>query len=330
MVEVTSPGHAPRANAASVSSFNPGCDKDCDKGCDKDSQKLNSAPVESATIPAWLESSTQDRTPLGETCVLGRSKDCQIVVQDARISRRHALIHRQGACEFWLVDLGSANGTRLNGRRVSHPSRLQDRDNIEAGGISFLFRQPTPSANRSVGDASSATICEIRTFNCWLLVADMVESTQLLRKVQADKAASLTGQWLARCNLIVEAHHGVINKYLGDGFLAYWAETADTKAEVAGALGALIKIQNEGEPQFRMVVHYGAATTGGAPSLGEESLAGKELSFAFRMEKLASGLGLGLLLSEAAARQIEPLLQPVLEGSHSVPSFEGEFRFFTL
>ena len=271
-----------------------------------------------------------DRTPLGQTCVLGRSKDCQVVLQDARISRRHALIHRQGACEFWLVDLGSANGTRLNGRRVGQPSRLRDQDVIEAGEVLFVFRQPAPAVTEPASDGSSATICEIRTFECWLLVADLVESTQLLRKVQDDKAASLTGQWLAQCSFIVDAHRGAINKYLGDGFLAYWLAKPGIQRDVAAALEALRKLQAENNLQFRMVLHYGAATAGAGPSLGEESLAGKEVSFAFRMEKLASNLGLMLLLSEAAAQQIEPVLKPVFEGAHPVPSFEGEFRFFTL
>ena len=242
---------------------------------------------------AWLESSKGEQIPLGESFVLGRSADCQMAINDGRVSRRHAMIHRQGKQEFWLVDLGSANGTRLNGRRLSQPCRLQDQDRVEVAVFTFVFRQanPTPAPRRSELTATGATMHEIRTFDCWLLLADMVDSTQVLSRLQTEQAASLTGRWLARCKLIIDNCHGTVNKFLGDGFLAYWPDKPSAAAELAGALQALQKLQEEAQPVFRVVLHYGPAASGGAPSLGEESLAGKEVTFAFRMEELASRLG---------------------------------------
>ena len=49
--------------------------------------------------------------------VLGRSKECDIQVEDANVSRRHAEVRREGST-WWVVDLDSTNGTELNGRRV--------------------------------------------------------------------------------------------------------------------------------------------------------------------------------------------------------------------
>jgi len=279
---------------------------------------------------AWLDSVGAEATDLKDTCVLGRSAECQLVIKDPRISRRHAMIHRQGVQEFWLVDLGSANGTRVNGRRVIQPCRLNDGDNIELGGITFKFRQPTMRPVLPLEDATVATLFEIRTFDCWLLVADMAGSTQLLRKLDEGKAASLTGQWLARCNVIIETHRGFINKYLGDGFLAYWPQKAGIEQQVAGALQTFKKLRAEVEPLFRVALHFGAAVSGGAPSLGEESLAGKDVNFAFRMEDLASKLGTGLLLSEAAAQKLGTIIPIEPCGDHSLGGFDGSFRFFNL
>jgi DNA-binding NtrC family response regulator len=53
----------------------------------------------------------------GSTTVLGRAPDADVVVDDTRASRRHALVRRAGAV-LWLEDLGSRNGTRLNGAVV--------------------------------------------------------------------------------------------------------------------------------------------------------------------------------------------------------------------
>jgi class 3 adenylate cyclase len=279
---------------------------------------------------AWLETSNGERTPVGQSCVLGRSKQCGIVIEDERASRRHAMVHRQADAEFWLVDLGSANGTRLNGRRVSRPTRLQVGDRIEIAGRQFTFSSPRAAAPPA-SDASStinATVSELRQVDYWLLVADMVGSTQMVQRLPAESSASVTGQWLATCRSIIEASGGLINKYLGDGFLAYWS--APESANVVQGLNALRKLQAAAAVPFRMVLHYGTATCGGAPSGGEESLSGREVTFVFRMEDLASVHGSGLLMSDAAAGRLKSLLPTVRHGEYAVQGFDGKYGFFTV
>jgi hypothetical protein len=79
----------------------------------------------------------------GRKVVLGRSKDCDIRVEDANVSRRHAELRREGA-DWWLVDLDSTNGTELNGRRVSR-SKLSDGDTIVLGEARLRFGKTRPS-----------------------------------------------------------------------------------------------------------------------------------------------------------------------------------------
>ena len=50
--------------------------------------------------------------------VLGRSRECDIQVEDANVSRRHAELRQEGAT-YWIVDLDSTNGIEVNGRRAS-------------------------------------------------------------------------------------------------------------------------------------------------------------------------------------------------------------------
>jgi hypothetical protein len=69
---------------------------------------------------------------------IGRSRDCEIVLEDAGISRRHVEI--RPARDGWTVaDLGSTNGVRLNGRTVRGAQPLHAGDRVELGSTEIVF-----------------------------------------------------------------------------------------------------------------------------------------------------------------------------------------------
>jgi hypothetical protein len=74
--------------------------------------------------------------PRGAT--IGRSHDCDIVLDDSGISRRHAEI-RPGAGGWTVADLGSTNGVRLNGRALSDAQPLHAGDHVELGSTEIVF-----------------------------------------------------------------------------------------------------------------------------------------------------------------------------------------------
>jgi hypothetical protein len=70
--------------------------------------------------------------------VLGRSRDCDMVVEDANVSREHAEVRPSGA--QWIVrDLGSTNGIKVNGRRVESAQSLKHGDTLELGTTRIVF-----------------------------------------------------------------------------------------------------------------------------------------------------------------------------------------------
>lgn len=70
---------------------------------------------------------------------LGRSRDCDVVVPDANVSRVHAEVRHEGL-EYVLVDLGSTNGIEVNGRRVLRHS-LRDGDRVSLGGAEVVVER---------------------------------------------------------------------------------------------------------------------------------------------------------------------------------------------
>jgi hypothetical protein len=69
--------------------------------------------------------------------ILGRSKEADIRVPDQNVSRRHAEVRLEDD-GYWVVDLGSMNGTIVNGKRVDR-ARLADKDRILLGSTEIVF-----------------------------------------------------------------------------------------------------------------------------------------------------------------------------------------------
>jgi pSer/pThr/pTyr-binding forkhead associated (FHA) protein len=69
--------------------------------------------------------------------VLGRSRECDVRLPDANSSRRHAEIRYEDDT-WWIVDLGSTNGTVLNGKRAKK-EQLRDGDVITLGSTDVVF-----------------------------------------------------------------------------------------------------------------------------------------------------------------------------------------------
>jgi len=74
----------------------------------------------------------------GPAASLGRSRECDCVFEDQNVSRRHAELRRSTNGDWQIVDLGSTNGVKVNGRRVD-TSRLAPGDDVSLGTISFTF-----------------------------------------------------------------------------------------------------------------------------------------------------------------------------------------------
>ena len=77
--------------------------------------------------------------PLGDSSVLGRSTTASVRLADREVSRKHSQIDREGN-DYVLRDLGSSNGTFLNGKRIVGPVKLGDGDEVLIGTSKMEFR----------------------------------------------------------------------------------------------------------------------------------------------------------------------------------------------
>jgi hypothetical protein len=88
----------------------------------------------------------------GVRFTIGRTRDCDLCLTDLSVSRRHALLVRRE--DGWVLsDLGSHNGTRLNGWLVREPVSVRAGDRLEFGSMAFIIQgDPPPETPAGDGD----------------------------------------------------------------------------------------------------------------------------------------------------------------------------------
>src|ERR1700690_2069293 len=102
---------------------------------------IRGVQVTMAEIEVRTSSGPRGRVQLsGSRLVIGRSEDSDVFLPDSRLSRRHAEIEQRGEGCF-VIDLGSTNGTFLNGVRVQGESRLHNGDTITVGESRLIFSE---------------------------------------------------------------------------------------------------------------------------------------------------------------------------------------------
>jgi hypothetical protein len=108
----------------------------------------------------------------GLKCTVGRGENNTLMVADLSMSRHHFEVIRNPDESFWLRDLGSANGTSLQGTRIKEVA-LFDGDRIEAGQSTFIFshaasppqqhRHMVAVANETMAGAPSPVVMSAQT-----------------------------------------------------------------------------------------------------------------------------------------------------------------------
>lgn len=120
---------------------------------DRPAARPSYVPQRIPPAPSSWESPPANLAPLvfppgsGTRFTIGRTRDCDLCLTDLSVSRTHALLVRRE--EGWVLsDLGSHNGTRLNGWLVREPVQVRAGDRVEFGSMAFIIQgepEPPPS-----------------------------------------------------------------------------------------------------------------------------------------------------------------------------------------
>jgi len=255
---------------------------------------------------------------------IGRARGNDLVVEDPRASRNHALIRSLSGGKYYVVDLGSANGTFLNGRPVMVPAELKTGDEIQIADCVLRFSDPeggkvanpiTPSFSTTMATAVNASNETVS-----ILVADIRNFSRLSELVPAHTLSSVVGSWFRDAGATIEQHGGVIDKFIGDAVMAYWLKGDKTRDRrfVAGPLHVarelhrlassyhqrLLSLQIEHGFAIGCGIHTGQAIFGniGNATRRDFTAIGDCVNVAFRLESLCKELNRPILVSKDLAQ----------------------------
>ncbi|HEY1416373.1 MAG TPA: PAS domain S-box protein, partial [Myxococcaceae bacterium] len=166
----------------------------------------------------------------GDEAIVGRSPDAQVRLMEEGVSRKHARILRTGEGKFELTDLGSTNGTYLNGTRLAGPGRLDEGDRVQLGGqcsLRFTFKE-TSDGDENLREALAAA--HVATFSLDLR-NQIIGWNETVERVVSAPAGTLSRSSLPMMDFV----HG------------------DDRERVLGALDTAVQGRRQFDAEFRFI-----------------------------------------------------------------------------
>ncbi len=305
----------------------------------------------SAEIKLLIDGRPPQVISIASTYSIGRGPANDLVINDTRASRNHAVIRLQGDHAYYLVDLGSSNGTLLNGRRVAIPMQLKNGDQIQIAGNKMVFNATAPApvtTDTTVPVAEMQTQIEFRTEEVSILVVDIRNYTGLSSGLAPEDLSRTVGKWFKDITQVIDRTGGYVDKFIGDAVMAVWtkARTAGDNAYVTGPIQAALeavklagtfdKDLRHQYPKFNFHVgcgiNCGRALIGnvGADTRPEITAVGDSVNIAFRLESLCKELDHPIVVSEEVRREAGEAFLFVDLGMAKVKGKDEELHVFTV
>ncbi len=257
---------------------------------------------------------------IGDCLTIGRSPRNNLVLDDNIASRRHAEIRCHSQGRYTLIDAGSANGTWVNGRRLTSPRNLRVGDVIMIGNVKLRFFasviEQSPQEFEG-SDTGAGTNLSFRNETVVVLVTDIRNYTSMSEVLPTREFSLLIADWFKESSEIIEGCGGTVDKFIGDAVMAYWLvreERANTAREVndallaarnlirrAGVFAQRLSTQFPGHTfRIGIGINMGEAVVGNVGGGEHQSftVVGDNVNIAFRLESLTKEKGCCVVVSQ--------------------------------
>ncbi|MBI4909179.1 MAG: FHA domain-containing protein [Acidobacteria bacterium] len=272
-------------------------------------------------LEVYLDGQTQ-RFALGEhlICRIGRATRNTMALASSQVSRDHALADCPNGRDCYITDLGSLNGTHVNGSRITAPCRLADGDLISIGEFRIGFRSMIEENTDPSENPLTETQVKYVNAEITVLVADIVGFTELSQELSAEKLAEIVGGFHRESGALLQTQGAWGQKFIGDAVMAIWVHHNEAHGSqfVRHAMMSAYSIAGIAEclqqrHQLENPVRLAAALNSGFASMGnlgsdaaaDYTALGDTVNKAFRLEAATREVGCELLLGLASYNHFE-------------------------
>jgi len=261
---------------------------------------------------------------------IGRTPPNDVLVPHPKVSRNHAMIRMLEAGEYYLVDVGSTNGTFLNGKRVVAPVQLKDCDvvTVEDCTLTFVDERVPAVREQEPDDDAQLTVTmsslDVELVEITLFVCDIRNYTPISESLPPNELAGLMSRWFKAATKEIEACSGTIDKFIGDAIMVRWAPGPGQDARpgvlnalrVARRLNEICTLFSATVPRLPCPFRIGAGINTGQAVLGsiggsgyrEYTAIGDAVNMAFRFESESKALGKDIVVGPESYRHLPPAL----------------------
>jgi adenylate cyclase len=260
-------------------------------------------------------------------CRIGRGGENSIVIQDGLSSREHAMIRRNAMGHCILTDLGSRNGTRLNGRPITTPTSLADGDIVQIGKQMLVFSQPVapPSLVSNSQASAAATQFVLDQALMTVLVMDIRGYTILSQVLGEQRISEMMADVFHAIGEILNRQQSWSQKYIGDAVMAVWVHNDDyvPGVELLRVFDTISEFREMLIPfqrkydllnplKFGCGINTGYASVGnmGSSAAADFTALGDSVNKAFRLETATKELGIDILIGTGVLDALRPPLPP--------------------
>lgn len=278
---------------------------------------------------------------------LGRGSSNDIVLPFSWVSRKHAMVQVEENGTHNLIDLGSANGTIVNGRRVYTPTALRSGDMVGIGKTRLVFlQQETAGADGGEVEAEldeGLTVAFAEKETVTVLLCDIHGFTHLSEELGDQGVSKLLRLWSDSVSCLVQRHGGMVDKFIGDAVMAMWIGGADQRGAILSAMQAALNIERATSDLGRkwsgapLNLAIGAALNTGEAVLGnmggggrrDYTVIGDMVNVTFRLEGLTSREeNVDLIVGSTTAAHLDDIATCFTSRSFSLKGKEAPTRAF--
>lgn len=279
------------------------------------------------------------------TYYLGRGGNSDITLPYSWVSRKHAMIQAEKNGAHNAIDLGSSNGTFVNGKRIYTPTRLRSGDLVGVGRTVLVFLQENDQSFQQAPEEDAfeeKTVAFVNQEIVTVLICDIHDYTKLSETIGDSLVSKFLQKWSNTVTNLVNDNDGTVDKFIGDAVMAMWTGGSSIGNNIRQALQTVIEISEftselgRKMPEIPWELRIGAGLNTGEAVVGniggdgrrELTVIGDAVNVAFRLEGMTSQAAADVLMGGSVADYLPELVNYSKAGKYALKGKEERIQTY--